>query len=157
MVSSKFSDRCLDVKSQEVVVMDGESGDGRKLVEAGVWSVPVVLVGPGGQRGRPVFGVLEGGGVGPFIEHGLDEALGFAVGAWRVGPGAAICEGELVACTGEGAAFVAGAVVGEHAPDADAELAEPGNRFGPKVGGAALGLVRIHGREGEAGVGVDGA
>jgi hypothetical protein len=46
--------RILDVISQEVVVIESCSGDGRLLVEAGVWPVPVVLVGPGGKRSGAV-------------------------------------------------------------------------------------------------------
>lgn len=40
----------LGVMSQEVVVIERESADRRKLVEAGVGSMPVVLVIPDGQR-----------------------------------------------------------------------------------------------------------
>ncbi len=37
----------LDVVCQEVVVIEACSADGRLLVETGVGTVPVVLVGPG--------------------------------------------------------------------------------------------------------------
>lgn len=39
----------LDVVCQEVVVIEASSADGWKLVEAGMWTVPVVLVSPEGQ------------------------------------------------------------------------------------------------------------
>ena len=45
----------LGVVCQEVDVIEACSGDGWKLVETGVRSVPVVLVGPGGQRSGPVL------------------------------------------------------------------------------------------------------
>ncbi len=45
----------LGVVCQEVVVIESCSADGRLLVEAGVGSVPVVLVSPDGKRSRPVF------------------------------------------------------------------------------------------------------
>jgi len=39
----------LDVVRQEVIVIETRSADGWKLVETGVWSVPVVLMSPDRQ------------------------------------------------------------------------------------------------------------
>ena len=41
--------------------------------------------------GSLVRGLVDAG-VGPFSQAGLDEAFGFAVGAWRVGPGAGVLQ-----------------------------------------------------------------
>ena len=62
-----------------------------------------------------------GAGIGPFSKSGLDEALGLAVGSGSVGPGADVLEAELLAGVAEGVGFVARAVVGEDAADADAK------------------------------------
>ena len=64
--------------------------------------------------------MLEGCGVGPFPERGLDEAFGLAVGLWRVGLGLDVLEAELPAGAGEGLGFVAAAIVGHDAFDGDA-------------------------------------
>jgi hypothetical protein len=64
-------------------------------------------------------------------------------------------QAELTAGACEAMSFVAGAVVGEEAASLDAELTEPGHSGGQEMGGAALGLVRVHGGEGEPRVVVD--
>ena len=46
---------CLGVVSQEVVVIESCSADGWLLVEAGVGTMPVVLMGPEGQPGGSVL------------------------------------------------------------------------------------------------------
>lgn len=65
-------------------------------------------------------------------------------------------QAELVAGTAEAVRVITRAVVGQDATDADAEAGEPGYGCGQEVRGAALGLVRIHGGEGEPRVVVDG-
>lgn len=69
-----------------------------------------------------------------------------------VGPGAAMGEVELGTGAGEAVGLVTRTVVGEHAARRDAELAEPGDGHSQEVGRTALGLVRIHGGEGQPGV-----
>jgi hypothetical protein len=51
----------------------------------------------------------------------LDEALGLAVGLWRVRLGADVAEFEALAGASEGAGLIAGSVVGHDAPNLDAE------------------------------------
>ena len=52
----------------------------------------VVVVGPRLKIGVSLLGVGPVLGVSPLAQGGLDKALGFAVGAWGVGPGAAVVE-----------------------------------------------------------------
>ena len=66
----------------------------------------------------------------PSLEHGLDKALGFAVGLGRVGPGPQVAQAEGLAGLAEEMTAVAGAVVGHHAPHADAVAGEPDHRAG---------------------------
>ena len=66
-------------------------------------AVPVVLVQPGIELGLAFGRVLIDAGVGPFAQRGLDEALGFAVGAWAVGSGAEVAKAEPATSRGEGA------------------------------------------------------
>ncbi len=66
-------------------------------------------------------GVLVGVGVGPFAQGGLDEAFYFAVGAWRVRAGEAVFDVLAIKGTAESPVLIAGAVVGEHAADGEAE------------------------------------
>ena len=53
------------------------------------------MVDPGSEVLFSFGGVLEGAGVGPFAQGGLDEAFGLTVGAWCVGPGAAVLESKF--------------------------------------------------------------
>ncbi len=61
-------------------------------------------VGPGFEVLFSFFGVLEGAGVGPFSACGLDKTFGLAVGAWGVGPYAAVLQPELFAAVVDGGA-----------------------------------------------------
>src|SRR4051812_15665878 len=79
----------------------------------------------------------------------------FAVGARGVGPGAAMLQAELVAGTTEAVSVVARSVVGENAAGLDAELAEPRRGSSQEVSRAAIGLVRVHRREGQPRVIID--
>ena len=55
-------------------------------------------------------------GVGPAVEHGADEAFGFAVGLWPVGAGAEVADAESAAGDLErGVVMAAGRVVAEGA------------------------------------------
>jgi hypothetical protein len=104
--------------------------------------VPVVLVGPAWERSGSLCGVLEGLRVGPFVESGLDEALGFAIGARRVRPGEAMFEPQLTAYPGEAVGLIARPVVGQDAPGRDAETFEPGRSLSQEVARRSLFLVR---------------
>jgi len=53
------------------------------------------------QPGVSLLGVLERHRIGPFLTGGLDEPLGLAVGAWRVGPGADVLEAKRPAGLGK--------------------------------------------------------
>lgn len=67
-------------------------------------------------------------GVGPFAQGRLDEALRFAVGARRVGPGEAVVDSELRARRSKKVRAIGVAVVGEQAPDGDTVLRIKSNR-----------------------------
>ena len=68
-------------------------------------------------------------------------------------------DAEVLAGIAEVAGLVAGAVVGKDAADTDAELRKPGDGGVEEVGRRGLllvGILGIHGGEGDAGVVVDG-
>ena len=90
--------------------------------------MPIVHVRPDRQVSGALVGCVIGAGIGPFCECGRDEALGLAVDPWRIGPGADVPEAELSAGLAEGVSFVAGAIVGHHAGDGDAEAFVIGQR-----------------------------
>ncbi|MNZ92273.1 hypothetical protein D3C78_1112930 [compost metagenome] len=50
--------------------------------------MPVVVMQPGRQVRGSLLGAVIAPGVGPLTQGRLDEALGLAVGAWRIGLGA---------------------------------------------------------------------
>src|SRR5689334_7736941 len=84
-------------------------------------TVPVVLVQPARQLHRASLGVVVGAAVGPFAQGSLDEAFGFAVGAWSVGASETLANVELLAEAAKAARAIAGTVIGEQAGDGDAE------------------------------------
>ena len=103
-------------------------------------SVPVVMM----QPKRQVLGALAGGlvgpGIGPFPQCGQDEALGLAIGLWRVGLGAEVAQPQALAKPGEAPGFVASAVIGQDPPEGDAQRAvvAQGRQQGPAGASAAL-------------------
>ncbi len=71
--------------------------------------------------------MLECGGVGPFSECGLNEALGLAVRLRGVGPDPDVLDSELLAGAGEGFGEIAAAIVSHDAFDGNAKALEVGN------------------------------
>src|SRR5260370_23802811 len=103
--------------------------------------VPGVAMEPPGQRGVSLLCVLECGGVGPFSECGLNEALGLAV-RWRgVGPDPDVLDSELLAGAGEGFGEIAAAIVSHDAFDGNAKALEVGNGGDQECNSAFLLLV----------------
>jgi hypothetical protein len=47
-------------------------------------AMPVVAMEPVRQFGGSLVGAVVSLSIGPFAQRGLDEALGFAIGFWRV-------------------------------------------------------------------------
>lgn len=87
-------------------------------------SMPVVAVEPDGQFSGAIVGSLVGAGIGPFAQACLDEALGFAVGFRRIGPGAQMLDPEQAQRLGVAEGSEADAVVGHDALDVDAEASK---------------------------------
>ncbi len=94
-------------------------------------------------------------GIGPFSQRGLDEAFGLAVGSWREGPGIAMAEAEFAAARIEGLRTVAPAVVGEYAPDGDAESTVVVDGGGEESGSRVASLIGVELGERDARVAVD--
>src|SRR5882724_4330022 len=93
--------------------------------------------------------------IGPCAQAGLDEARGFAVGLGRIGLGPDVFEAESLAEPAEGNRSVAGAVVGHHSLDLDAEAFIVRQSGFEEGGGTALPLVGHDLGEGDARVVVD--
>jgi len=85
--------------------------------------------------------VLEGHRVGPLPAEGLDKALGLAVGAGRVGPGADVLEAKGAAGFGKCFGDVGRAVVAHHLTALHALAVEPGHSPAQEADGRALLLV----------------
>src|SRR6185437_5259234 len=133
-----------------------DRGDGRFSLEAGVWSMPVVLVCPWHEFLASRLGVFVSAGIGPFADGGLDEALGLAVGLWSVVASALGGDAKPATGVAEEVGEEARTVVGDHATDEDAEALEAGRCLVQEVCRGDGFFVRIHGREGDARVIVDG-
>ena len=87
-------------------------------------SFPVVVVGPRLQLQVSLLGVGPVFCISPFAQRGLDEAPGLAVGSGRVGSGAVVLDGHVLAGKTELARAVAGAVVGQQGAYGDAVSGE---------------------------------
>src|SRR5262245_36893049 len=85
----------------------------------------IVIVQPAAERGGAVSGRGIGHGIRPFTQQGLDEPLGFAIGAGGVGPREAV--GEVVSARGGSHQLraVPIAIVTEHPLGDDAAPPEP--------------------------------
>src|SRR3981189_2203272 len=83
--------------------------------------MPIVSVQPNRKFLGTAIGCWIGLSVGPLPERGLDEALGLAVGFWRIGLGADVLDAQVPASITKGEGFVTTAVVGHDAGDGDAE------------------------------------
>ena len=84
-------------------------------------TVPVVVMKPGRKLGIAVLGIGIVASVSPFPQGGLDETLGFAVGARGVGPGETVMETQLGASGSKSMRAVAVAIIGEQTTDANAQ------------------------------------
>ena len=71
--------------------------------------------------------MLEGSGISPFSQRGLDEAFGFAVGLRGVRLNPDVLDSELFASAGEGFGEVAATIVSHDAFDGNAEAPEVGD------------------------------
>src|SRR6185295_14549744 len=94
--------------------------------------------------------------IGPLAQAGLDEALGLSVGLGRIGLGPDVFEPEPPAESAEGKRFVAGAVVGHHPLNLDAEAFVVGQSGLEEGGSTAFLLIGHDLGEGDARVVVDG-
>src|SRR5260370_17927622 len=85
--------------------------------------------------------MLEGSGISPFSQCGLDEAFGFAVGLRGVRLNPDVLDSELFAGAGEGFGEVAATIVSHDAFDGNAEAPEVGDGGHQERDGAFLLLV----------------
>src|SRR5215210_3957510 len=117
--------------------------------------VPVVSVQPDRQRSGAVIRGGVGLSVGPFAQGGLDKALGLAVCLGRIRLGPDVLETEIAAGRAEGLGAIAGAIVGHHTGNRDAEVRVVGDRRLEEGDRALLLLVGEDLREGHPGGVVD--
>ena len=85
--------------------------------------------------------MLEGSGISPFSQRGLDEAFGFAVGLRGVRLNPDVLDSELFASAGEGFGEVAATIVSHDTFDGNAEAPEVGDGGEQERDGAFLLLV----------------
>ena len=70
--------------------------------------MPVVAMEPTGELVGAMGGSIEGRGISPLAQGGLDEALGLAVGPGGVGAGAHVPDPELATARAKGQAWKQG-------------------------------------------------
>src|SRR6185503_4303957 len=122
--------------------------------------MPVVTVQPDRQRTGAVIRGGVGLSVGPFAQGGLDKALSLAVCLGRIGLGPDVLETDRGRQSGRPwsesrSHWKAGAIVGHHTGNCDAEVRVVGDRRREEGDRALLLLVREDLREGHAGGVVD--
>jgi len=97
-----------------------------------------------GQPAVAFLRVLEGHRVGPLPAEGLDKALGLAIGAGGVGPGADALDAKGSAGFGKCFGDVGRAVVAHHPTALNALTVEPGDSPAEKADHRGLLLIRQH-------------
>src|SRR5277367_2732576 len=105
-------------------------------------SLVVVEVGPWLELCVSVVSVIPVGGVGPFSERGLDEALGFSVGSGGVGACSAMGHVHLEAGLAELGRAVAASVVAEQGSYLDVAPGEEGHGLAQEGDGGLGRLIR---------------
>src|SRR5690348_16496761 len=119
-------------------------------------SLVIVIAQPSGELRSAVCAREVIAPIGPFAQHGLNEALGLAVGLWRPGFGAQVSQPQRLASVTEAVGEVAAAVVGKQTPDGNALLGEPGMGAAEKRNARSCGLVGQDLGIGEAGMIING-
>jgi hypothetical protein len=115
-------------------------------------AMPVVEMNPIRELRKALRWAVVSVRIRPFSESGLNETLSFAVGAGRVRSGELLAYAELTACIAKIRRTVAPSVVGEDAPDRNAEagvIRHSRNEKGHRWGSA---LIRLNLRERNPGV-----
>jgi len=110
---------------------------------------------PGLEVCGAVVGVRVDGGVGPFAERGLNEALGFAVGARSVGAGEEMAQAVALTSGSELMGAVAGAIIGHDPLGLAAEGREVSQGAFEEEDGAVLAFIGHDLSKGEAGSVID--
>src|SRR5271165_1225168 len=141
---------------KRLLTIKAGTGDGRLLVDAGMGAMPVVAVDPRFEVGEAFSRVLIEPRVGPFADGGLDEAFSFAVGARGVEARADGLDAEFVAAGDEAARAEAGAVIGHHPANGNAQAGKVSHRLAQEFAGGDSLFVWQQGGEGDAGVVIDG-
>src|SRR5271157_4792070 len=119
-------------------------------------AMPVVVMKPESHLPVALLGVLIRAGIDPFAEGGLDEALGFAVGAGCVRASEAMAQAKLKAGLAESARAVAVAVIGEQPANGNTQRGVIGCGGAQESNRRSAGEVRQDLGEGDAGVIVNG-
>ena len=144
------------MESQEVVLFKTRAADRWSMVETTMRPMPVVVVKPGQKLSQALLGVLISTSVSPFAQSGLDETLGFAIGAWSIGTGEVVAQAELENSSTESVGAITVSVIGEQAADRNAQVGVIGNCGAQKGDGREGGEIGQDLRESNAGVVIDG-
>ncbi len=116
----------------------------------------VVVEEPAVKGGGAFVACAVDGAVGPAVEHGADQALGFAVGLRSARPGAEVADAEAAAGDCVRDRDVGGAIVGDHPLDLDAVAGEEGECTAQEGDRGRRLFVAEHLGVGETAVVVDG-
>src|SRR5690606_18267231 len=103
-----------------------------------------------------LLGTLIAAGVCPLAQAGLDEAFGFAVGTWGIGPGPEMAQAQPANQATEASGAVADTVVGHDARNADAQAPVVTQRLQQSPAGAGATLIGMQGAERYAAGIIDG-
>jgi len=109
------------VESQEVVAVQARATDRRSMVETTMRPVPVVVVKPRLELVIAMLGSGINASVSPFAQSGLDEALGFAIGARSIRASETMAQAQGENGVTESVGTITVAIIGEQPADANAQ------------------------------------
>ena len=118
--------------------------------------MPVVAMKPAREMVGAVSGRVEGGGISPLAQGGLDKAFGLAIGARGIGSGKNVLEAELATGQGKNIGTKTGAIIGHDTLKFDAEAPIMGGGLAQEGGSGDALLVGEDGGVGQTGMVVDG-
>jgi YD repeat-containing protein len=132
------------------------TADRWSVAETTMGAGEVVMLQPRLQMLIAFLGVVPMANVGPFAEHGLDEAFGFAVGAGSIGTSEAVANAELGAVVAKLVRAIATTVVGQQAANTNAVLGIKSDGVLEESDGGGGLLIGQQLGKGEPGVIIDG-
>src|SRR5215470_10006871 len=121
-----------------------------------MWTMPVVVMEPRRESQGALPGIVVSPSISPLPQSGLNESFCFAIGTRSERSSEEVADVVVLAEAAEELGFIARAVVGEEAANANAETGEEGKGSMQKSSSGGAFLVGVDSRKSQAGMIING-